>query len=324
MRLLIIEDEEDFVRALAHGLRREGYAVDVALDGSAGVDLADINDYDVLILDLNLPEIDGIEVFRRVRQARPRLPILMLTARAHPVDRIAGLDLGADDYLIKPFHFGELCARLRALLRRDAPVRDSVIGWRDFTIDLAAHTVWKGNQRLDLTNKEFGILEYLVHHPGAVVTQEDLLEHVWDINTNPFTTTVRVHMNTLRRKLGGEGYIETVIGAGYRLVEVDTHEQGAEWDRVQTLFAAGAAGGLHWRDPDRRLCRPHPLYLHHDRPYHANPRADRVCGSRPRYGVRIVLGGRYRTATAHADESHRTPHWRHIARYAPGSGWTAR
>ena len=219
MRLLIVEDEEDLANALAHGLRREGYAVDVALTGSDGWEMADVNSYDVLILDLNLPEVDGMELARRVKQQQPRLPIVMLTARAHPTDRIAGLDLGADDYMIKPFHFGELCARLRALLRRDLPNREQVIVYRDLRIDLLARTVWKGTQRLELTNKEFGILEYLARHPAEVVTQEDLLEHVWDVNANPFTTTVRVHVNALRRKLGDDGYIETLIGAGYRLAE---------------------------------------------------------------------------------------------------------
>ena len=221
MRLLVIEDEPDLAHALAKGLRHEGYAVDVALEGEQGCELAMTNDYDLLLLDLNLPEIDGLEVCRRLRHSRPTLLILMLTARSKPNERIAGLDLGADDYLIKPFHFAELTARIRALLRRDIRVRAPLLHYQDLKLDPIARVAWKGNRRLELTSKEFGILEYLLRHKGEIVSQEALLEHVWDMQTNPLTNTVRVHINSLRRKLEDmvetPRYIETIINQGYRL-----------------------------------------------------------------------------------------------------------
>ncbi len=219
MRLLIVEDEEDLADALVRGLRQEGYAVDVALNGQEGWELADINTYDILLLDLNLPDVDGIEICQRLRKTQPQLLILMLTARSSSHQRIAGLDGGADDYLIKPFDFGELVARIRALLRRDMRGRDLVLRYQDITLDPSAHVAWKGVRRLELTKKEFRVLEYLLHHPTEVVTQEDLLEHVWDMRSDVFTTTVRVHITSLRRKLGDSTnmYIETVIGSGYRL-----------------------------------------------------------------------------------------------------------
>ncbi len=223
MRLLLVEDEEELVSALARGLRREGYAVDVALDGQAGWEMADVNEYDLVLLDLNLPQMDGIEVCRRLKQSQPQVLILMLTARDLPTQKIAGLDVGADDYMVKPFHFGELCARLRALLRRDMRVRGTLLSYGDLKLDPMAKIAWKGEQRLELTNKEFGILEYLLYHAGEVISQEKLIEHVWDANANPFTTTVRVHINSLRRKLADDPehplYIETIVGVGYRLLE---------------------------------------------------------------------------------------------------------
>jgi len=221
MRLLIIEDEIDLAKALARGMRRQGYAVDVANDGEQGLYLAEVNGYDLLILDLNLPGMDGLEVCRRLRASKPELLILMLTARDQVGDKVVGLDLGADDYMIKPFHFQELAARVRALLRRDLRVREPVLQCGDLKLDPASCTAWKGKRRLELLRKEFGILEYLMHHPGEVVSQEELLEHVWDMNANAFTNTVRVHIRSLRRKLGDDAdnprYIKTVVGEGYCL-----------------------------------------------------------------------------------------------------------
>ncbi|HEV2583503.1 MAG TPA: response regulator transcription factor [Ktedonobacteraceae bacterium] len=221
MRLLIVEDEHDIANALVRGLRREGYAVDVAYDGMEGWRLAEINDYDLLILDLNLPQMDGLEVCRRLRQARPLLLILMLTARSQPDERVRGLDNGADDYLVKPFHFAELTARVRALLRRDLRVRAPLLEFADLKLDPTARVVWQRNRRVELTSKEFGILEYLIRRQGEVISQETLLEHVWDREANPLTNTVRVHINSLRRKLEGTTdmprYIETVVNQGYRL-----------------------------------------------------------------------------------------------------------
>lgn len=221
MRLLLAEDELDLTQALAKGLRRQGYAVDLAYDGEEAWMLTEVNEYDLLILDLNLPKIEGLEVCRRVRAIQPALLILMLTARSGPADRVRGLDLGADDYVVKPFHFPELLARIRALLRRDMRARATLLQHKDLKLDTGARLAWQQHRQLNLTRKEFSILEYLLRHPGEVVSQETLLEHIWDTQANPFTNTVRVHINSLRRKLGDEietpCYIETLIGQGYRL-----------------------------------------------------------------------------------------------------------
>ncbi|NPA26164.1 MAG: response regulator transcription factor [Chloroflexi bacterium] len=221
-RLLLIEDEVDLAHQLAHTLRLKGYAVDVALTGEEGLHQGLVYDYDLAILDLNLPDMDGLEVCRALRAQRPGLLILMLTARDAPNDRVQGLDAGGDDYLVKPFHLEELLARIRALLRRVAPVRTPVLRYRDLTLDPAAHAAWQGRRRLHLTRKEFAILEHLMRHPDRVISQEELLEHVWGQEVNPFTHTVRVHIRSLRRKLGDDPqrprYIQTIIGKGYRLV----------------------------------------------------------------------------------------------------------
>jgi len=222
MRLLIIEDEIDLANALARGLRRQGYAVDIAANGEHGLFLAGANDYDLLILDLNLPDIDGLDICRDLHNKSSDLLILILTARDQIEDKIIGLDSGADDYLVKPFHFQELLARVRALLRRSGQERHKpVLEWRDLKLDPVTHTVWQGKRRLNLTRKEFAILEYFMRHPGKVVSQEELLEHVWDMNANPFTNTVRVHIRSLRKKLGDDAenprYIKTVVGVGYSL-----------------------------------------------------------------------------------------------------------
>ena len=228
MRLLITEDETDLANALARGLSRQGYAVDVASDGEAGLALAEVSDYDLLILDLNLPGIDGLEICHRLRDSRPGLLILMLTARSQPLERVSGLDAGADDYLIKPFSFEELAARVRALLRRDLRVREPLLHLEDLKLDPAGRVAWQGKRRLDLTRKELGLLEYLMRHPNEVISQEELLEHIWDAQTNLFTNTVRVHINSLRRKLVDDisrpRYIETVVGQGYRLIAPDHQE----------------------------------------------------------------------------------------------------
>ena len=222
MRILIIEDELDLSNALARGLRQQGYAVDIAVSAEHGWELGEVYDYDLLLLDLNLPDMDGLEVCRRLRSSRPDLLILMLTARDRLTDKVEGLDLGADDYLTKPFHFEELVARIRALLRRDLRVREPILQVGDLKLDPASCTAWVGRRRLDLTRKEFGILEYLMRHPGEVISQEELLEHVWNEDVNLFTGSVRVHIHSLRRKLGDEvthpRYIETIVGEGYRLL----------------------------------------------------------------------------------------------------------
>jgi DNA-binding response OmpR family regulator len=233
MRLLVVEDEPDLADAVAKGLRRDGYAVDVALDGEAAVDRLSVNAYDLVCLDLNLPDMDGLDLCRRLRtdpflrpaEDEPAPRVLMLTARGTLADRVAGLDEGADDYLAKPFAFEELQARVRTLLRRDAGRSGAVLSVDDLTMDTARFEVRRGGHDVELTAKEFALLRYFMSHPGEVLSQEHLLEHVWDENTDPFTHTVRVTVGTLRRKLaqatGGSDLddqpIETVVGAGYRL-----------------------------------------------------------------------------------------------------------
>ncbi|MEU5156799.1 response regulator transcription factor [Glycomyces sp. NPDC021274] len=219
MRILLVEDDRDLGPVLALGLRNEAYAVDLAQTCAEAEDLLCSNDFDVACLDLGLPDGDGLELLRRLGAdpalRRPRR-VLVLTARDAVDDRVAGLDAGADDYLVKPFSFQELAARLRALSRR-ADVRDAVLAVGDLRLDAAAHRAWRGGVELDLTPREFSMLRYLMHHPGRTVSAEELLEHVWDANADPFTASVRVILSRLRRKLGEPGPISTVNGVGYVL-----------------------------------------------------------------------------------------------------------
>jgi DNA-binding response OmpR family regulator len=217
VRVLIIEDEETLASAIARGLRREGMAVDVALDGDGGLEKALVTAYDVVVLDRNLPGLHGDEVCRRLAGSRAGTRILMLTAARGLRDKVAGLNLGADDYLGKPFAFEELVARVRALSRRAGPSRPPVLRRKDVELDPASRRAWRRSVELELTNKEFGVLESLLGAGGAVVSGEELLERVWDENTDPFSNVVRVTVMTLRKKLGEPPLIETVAGAGYRL-----------------------------------------------------------------------------------------------------------
>ena len=225
MRVLVVDDEADLTDAVARGLRREGYAVDVAYDGDEALGKALVNDYDLICLDITMPGTDGRAVCRAIRDdptVSPQPRILMLTARDALEDRVAGLDDGADDYLVKPFAFPELSARVRSLLRRDAGTSSAVLQVADITLDTARHEALRGGRKLELTAKEFALLRYLMTNVGVVLSQETLLEHVWDENADPFTNTVRVTLGTLRRKLvaGGEPQlIDTVIGRGYRLLD---------------------------------------------------------------------------------------------------------
>ena len=222
MKLLIVEDEKDVATALAHALTRNGYSIDIAINGSRAFEMLEVNEYDLMILDLNLPDFDGLDVCRITRGKWPALLILILTARREIQDVVTGLDHGADDYLIKPFHIQEILARIRALLRRDLRCRDPLMSFKDLCLDPAEHAVWKNNRRVKLTRKEFGILEYLMRYPGEVVSQESLLEHVWGSTVNSFSNTIRVHIQSLRYKLekddSEQKYIETVVGVGYRLL----------------------------------------------------------------------------------------------------------
>ena len=222
MRLLVVEDEADLADAIASGLRRAGYAVDVSYDGDDALEKSAVNDYDLVLLDLNLPGTDGLEVCRSIRRTHadngPR--VLMLTARDRTEDRVTGLDLGADDYLVKPFEFAELTARVRALLRRDAGKSGAALKVGDIELDDARHRAVRAGRDLDLSPKEFALLRYFMSRPEQVLSSEELLEHVWDEHADPFTNTVRVTVMTLRKKLAAQGEdqpIETVVGRGYRL-----------------------------------------------------------------------------------------------------------
>ena len=221
----MVDDEEDLASAVAESLRREGYAVDVANSGQEALDRMIINPYDLVLLDLTLPDIDGLEVCRTIRtdaMFERTTRILMLTARDSIEDRVAGLDEGADDYLVKPFALPELSARVRTLLRRETTGGDAVLSAGELALDTARHVVSWTDEPIDLTTKEFSLLRYFMSHQGEVLSQERLLEHVWDEMLDPFTNTARVTVGTLRRKLTaatGLNFIDTVIGAGYRFVD---------------------------------------------------------------------------------------------------------
>lgn len=221
MRLLVVEDDATLGRVLVRGLTEEGHAVDhVATVGEAGHSMA-ANDYDLVVLDLGLPDGDGVSFCRSLRSGGSATPILMLTARDGLSDKVAGLDAGADDYLAKPFAYPELAARVRALLRRPKETANPILaGAGDVRLDPAAHTVWRGSILVPLTPREFSLLEYLMRRPGAVCRREDLLEHVWDANYDGLSNVVDVHIANLRRKLelpGTDNPIETVRGVGYRI-----------------------------------------------------------------------------------------------------------
>jgi DNA-binding response OmpR family regulator len=216
MRVLVVEDRRTLADRIAEGLRDAGMAVDVVNDGAVALAAAGHNEYDVIVLDRDLPAVHGDQVCRTLAGREGGARILMLTAAAGIDDRVDGLELGADDYLGKPFAFRELIARVRALGRR-APATPPVMRRGDLTVDRARHRASRGEHPLSLTRKEFGMLEMLVAANGAVVSAEELLEHVWDVNTDPFTKIISVTMARLRRKLGPPPLIETVVGKGYRL-----------------------------------------------------------------------------------------------------------
>jgi DNA-binding response OmpR family regulator len=215
MRVLVAEDHTMLAARIAEGLRDAGVAVDVVHDGAAALDAAGHTAYDVVVLDRDLPAVHGDQVCRTLA-AEGSARILMLTAASGVDDRVDGLELGADDYLGKPFAFHELVARVRALCRR-APSTPPIVRRGDLTVDRARHRASRGAHALSLTRKEFGILELLIAADGAVVSAEDLLEHVWDANVDPFSNIVSVTMARLRRKLGPPSVIETVVGKGYRM-----------------------------------------------------------------------------------------------------------
>ncbi len=217
MRILLVEDEQQLADTLARGLRREGMAVDVAYDGIEGHEKWTYTDYDVVVLDRDLPGMSGDEVMRQLATSGTLTRVLMLTASGSVRDRVNGLSLGADDYLSKPFAFAELVARIRALGRRATPAAPPVLAVGDLVLDPAKRVVRRADAPIDLTRKEFGVLEMLLRANGGVVSSEELLEKVWDEHADPFTTTVRVTIMTMRRKLGEPPIVDTVVGSGYRI-----------------------------------------------------------------------------------------------------------
>jgi DNA-binding response OmpR family regulator len=217
MRVLVAEDVEVLADLVADGLREEAMAVDVVYDGAAALERLAVNDYDVLVLDRDLPEVHGDEICQELAQRGARVRILMLTAASSVHDRVAGLGLGADDYLTKPFASAELLARVRALGRRASPPLPPVLEQRGIVLDTGRRQAFREGTFLPLSRKEYAVLEVLMRAQGAVVTTSELLERAWDENTDPFTTVVKVTISKLRARLGDPPVIQTVPGHGYRL-----------------------------------------------------------------------------------------------------------
>jgi DNA-binding response OmpR family regulator len=217
MRVLVVEDHDELAETVAAGLRREGMAVDIAGDGQSGLARATINEYDVIVLDRDLPRLHGDQVCAALAAAGGRARVLMLTAAAGIEDRVDGLELGADDYLPKPFAFAELVARIRALTRRAQPALPPVLERAGVQLDVGRRVARRDGRRLDLSGKELAVLELLLAADGAVVSAEELLARAWDEAADPFSGVVKVTVSRLRRKLGDPPLIETVAGAGYRL-----------------------------------------------------------------------------------------------------------
>lgn len=223
MKLLLVEDTVILNKSIAKGLRKQGYAVDCAFDGEEALALYAVNSYDLIILDLNLPKISGMEVLRQIRIADDTMRILILSARDTPEDKIAGLDAGCSDYLTKPFDFGELEARIRALLRRQFRHQNPLLTCGPICVDTAAHQASVNGRAVTLTNKEYGILEYLMYRTGTIVSAEEMIEHVWGSDADLFSNAFKVHLHTLKKKLDAAGDAGRLItnqrGMGYRIGE---------------------------------------------------------------------------------------------------------
>ena len=220
MRVLVVDDEKRLVDALRRGLEAEGFAVDIAYSGGAGLCLAAENQYDVIVLDIMLPELNGYQVCRQLRESANWTPILMLTAKDGEWDEAEALDLGADDYLSKPFSFVVLVAHIRALVRRGAPTRPAQLSIGGLVIDPASRLCHRGDAPIELTTREFSVLEYLMRRPGEIVTKSEIVEHVWDSHFDGDLNVVEVHISALRRKIDlpfGTETIRTVRGSGYRV-----------------------------------------------------------------------------------------------------------
>jgi heavy metal response regulator len=221
VRVLLVEDEPRIADFISRGLSEEGYAVDVASDGEDALHWPELVDFDVIVLDVMLPVRDGIDVCRTLRQRGARTPILMLTAKDAVEDRVRGLDSGADDYLVKPFAFAELLARVRALLRREQAVQGSLLHVGELELDTATRTASRAGEAIELTTKEYAILEYLMRHPNQVLTRTMIAEHVWNYDFDAESNVIDVHVRNLRRKIDDSfktKLLQTVRGAGYRIV----------------------------------------------------------------------------------------------------------
>ncbi|MCB9800246.1 MAG: response regulator transcription factor [Candidatus Omnitrophica bacterium] len=222
MRILLVEDEVKMASFIVRGLKEEGYAVDAAEDGEKGWEYVLLNEYDLIILDLNLPKMSGMTLCSKIRKKELNIPVLMLTARDSLEDKIKGLDQGADDYLTKPFAFDELLARIRALLRRPGDLQKAVIlESGHIKVDLLSRRVWVQGDEVGLSQKEFALLEFLMRKKGEVVTRSQIAEHVWDLHFDPMSNTIDVYINFLRKKIDkgrSQSMIETMRGAGYRFI----------------------------------------------------------------------------------------------------------
>jgi heavy metal response regulator len=220
MRILVVEDEKKVAGFIKQGLEEEGYAIDVAFDGSEGLLMALDGVHDLIILDINLPKLDGLRVLQEFRKNQGKTPVLLLTVRAAIEDKVLGLDTGADDYLTKPFSFQELLARIRALLRRRVEAEPPLIQVADLSLDPARRVVSRGTEKIDLSTKEFALLDYFMRNPGRVLTRTMIAEHVWDYDFDPLTNIIDVYVNYLRKKIdaGREPkLLQTVRGVGYVL-----------------------------------------------------------------------------------------------------------
>ena len=220
MTILVVEDEIKITRFIKKGLEMEHYTVEIAYDGKEALEKAEINNYDLIILDIMLPKIDGLEVCKKLREAKIETPIIMLTAKNTVEDRIKGLDAGADDYLVKPFSFGELLARIRALLRREKTVKSTKLQVGDLTLNPATHEIFRGNKEISLSSKEYRLLDYMMRRPGYVCTRTMIGEHIWGYNFKDDSNVIDVYISYLRRKID-KGFkirlIHTVRDVGYKI-----------------------------------------------------------------------------------------------------------
>jgi DNA-binding response OmpR family regulator len=228
VKILVVEDDMSMQESICIGLNKFGYAVDAASDGEEALLLFEVNRYDAVVLDLSLPKIDGIDVLKQIREVNQELGVLVLSARSEVEDKVLGLDTGANDYMAKPFHFKELEARLRALMRRKFVQEDIILTVGELMVDTALKCVYAAGEKVDLTNKEYGILEYLLLHKDAVVSAEEIIEHVWDSEVNLFSNSFRVHLNALKKKLaahlGSKELIKNVRNVGYFIVKEDVQK----------------------------------------------------------------------------------------------------